>query len=225
VAWLGQAEREVYDDLRDRGRREAWLFGRLLAKELILADLAGRSPTTRWDPAEIEIHSRDGLGRPIRPRVVVGGQLQPWSLSIAHSDTTVLLALTRQSAVSVGVDLASPVAAAARGLGSWFTPAERRWLDQCPADGRDGPIWPAGRAWRAAVVWAAKEAGYKAIGATEGFSPGRIEVQPGRDGACLVTIDQPGQRTRCRVDIGSAGDEVAAVATVTRNGPGPSISP
>jgi hypothetical protein len=105
-AWLSAAEREVYANLRHAGRREAWLLGRLLSKELILNTMAAPlGGSGAMDPGGVEILSCDGLGRPTRPRVLLQGRLQPWSLSLAHSDRFVLVAFSEDPDLAVGVDV------------------------------------------------------------------------------------------------------------------------
>src|SRR5215470_17508776 len=126
-SWLSSSERDVFGQLRDAGRRAAWLGARLLAKRLIISDLlAPAAAAHSIDPAEIEIHSRDGLGRPTRPRVIWRGRLQPWAMSITHADPWVLVAVSRVPGVAVGVDLA-PLENWSHGCAEmWLTPWEHR---------------------------------------------------------------------------------------------------
>ena len=128
--WLTFGERERLGQLTDPGRRDSWMCGRLLAKQLLLRE-GPRAPgcDPGVGPGAIEIHSLDMRGRPIRPRATVGGRLLPWHLSIAHTRRSALVAVSCDSRVSVGVDVT-----AVDGYGNgfrelWLTPAERRWCE------------------------------------------------------------------------------------------------
>ena len=204
-AWLSDGEREVYAALRDARRREAWLFGRLLGKDLILRRV-GASPGARGagDPGCVEILSRDGLGRAIRPRVLVGGRIQPWALSLAHSDRFVLAVLSREPGAAVGVDV-TPVRPPGAGfLYLWFTPWERAWIR---AQGGRGPRC-------AATLWAVKEAFYKAVNAGERFAPNRIDVRIDPAGRYAVRCGGSRPGGPCEVRVAAAGDEVMAAVMV-----------
>jgi phosphopantetheinyl transferase len=221
LAWLGPGERAVHDRFHDPRHREGWLFGRLLAKELILATGADRLLPGHLAPDEIEIHSRDGLGRSVRPRALVRGRLQPWCLSIAHSDAAVMVALAQGPGWFIGVDLVSFQLDASESLSRWFSYSERRFVDRGAA---------AERGRRAAAVWAAKEAAYKAVGGATGFRPERIEARMTSDASSQVSVRYrdgggPEPSTWCRVEIGLADGDVVAVATVLPDTPGGRVGP
>src|SRR5262249_47606884 len=105
TSWLGPSEREVLAGLKSPGRRVAWCCSRVLAKQLILEELWPATGQTPLSPTAIAIHSRDGLDRPVRPCVLLRGRVQPWTLSIAHANQSVLVAVSRVPGVAVGVDL------------------------------------------------------------------------------------------------------------------------
>jgi len=204
-AWLSDGEREVYAGLRDARRREAWLFGRLLGKDLILGRVGARLGA--WGaaaPRRIEILSRDGLGRAVRPRVLVEGRVQPWALSLAHSDRFVLVIFCEEPGAAVGVDVAPIRPPGAGFLGFWFTPRERAWIR---ARANQGPR-------RAATLWAVKEAFYKAVNAGERFAPGRIEVRVDRPGRYAVRCEGSRPGGPCEVQVAAAGGEVLAAVRV-----------
>ncbi len=204
-AWLSDPEREVYAHLHDARWREAWLFGRLLCKELILSTLvAARGGRGALHPGGVEILSRDGLGRPTRPRVLLHGRLQPCSLSLAHSDRFVLVAFCEDPDVAVGVDVTPIQSPGAGFLDLWFTPWERAW------------IWAqSGQApRRAASLWAVKEAFYKAVNRGERFAPERIEVHVDPLGGYAVPWYGSRSRGPCRVRVAAGSTDVAAVVTV-----------
>ena len=202
LSWLTPGERETYFGFRDASRRQSWLLGRVLAKELILGTALG-APLTATQAARIEIWSRDGLGRSRAPRVFLDGQAQPWSLSIAHSDVSVLVALSCDGRAWVGVDLVPLGAFGAHGLDPWLTPREREWLSTVSAGERRVG---------ASMVWAIKEATYKAVGAGARFVPGRVEACAGPANSWQARVD--GRAISGIVRVVAAEREVAAVVTV-----------
>jgi 4'-phosphopantetheinyl transferase len=168
--WLSADELRAWQRWQNHERRATWLAGRMLAKRLLGERLAA--------PAEIHIESRASDGQHgERPVAFVAGRPVDWALSIAHSERGVLVAISRERGVRLGVDLVGR--AATRGRLDWtFTEAERRRL----ADGSRLPE----------QLWAMKEALYKACQQGEGFMPARIEVvgeagYPGFDG-CVRTL-------------------------------------
>ncbi len=167
--WLSTGERQVYAKLADPGRRAAFLWGRILAKRLILVEhrAAFRLSPAAVHPADIDIDSGLLRGRRERPRVMIAGRPLPWSLSISHTKRAALVALGRTPGVRVGVDLVEPVALSRGFAEVWFTAAERRSL-------REGQLG------LAAMFWAIKEAVYKATGGERPFAPRAIEVVPHR---------------------------------------------
>jgi hypothetical protein len=88
------------------------------------------------DPGGVEILSCDGLGRPTRPRVLLQGRLQPWSLSLAHSDRFVLVAFSEDPDLAVGVDVTPIQSSGAGFLRSGSRPAN------APGYGRRRPTDP-----------------------------------------------------------------------------------
>ncbi|MBT4864465.1 MAG: 4'-phosphopantetheinyl transferase superfamily protein [Planctomycetaceae bacterium] len=158
-AWLSVAEKRELDLLRDGSRREAWLCGRWLSKHLIRE--ACVLPATKLEL--IEILSRDAEGRGMRPAVTVSGEPISASLSISHSTHAVLVGVTTQPGISIGVDLTIPETVKPGFLRMWFTEAEQERLKS--ADSR-----------LAMTYWAIKEAVYKACQNGESFAPRKIEV-------------------------------------------------
>lgn len=200
TAWLGEAEKETYAGLNAPARREEWLLGRALAKALILEHAphpGGAAP--RFCPNEIQICSRDGLNRPSRPQIFLRGRLQPWSLSIAHSDASVLVALSMRSRVSLGVDIAPLQSSAEGSLDMWFTERERRLMKSDPT------LYPP------AKLWAVKEAVYKAVNRGESFTPSRIEVRPQPAGAYTFLRDGVAPRATHRIHAFASSDQIVAM--------------
>ncbi len=203
---LSADEQGVYAQFRPGPRRDTWLLGRLLAKNLVRAQLV-RQPVTGWgtgsffgpfragecacplavDPARIEICSGPARGKGFRPRVAVDGRQQSWSLSIAHTEKAVLVVLAADRRAAVGADLVEPGRYGRGFLELWFTPLEQSRL-------RD-----AGCPGLTAAVWAAKEAVYKAVNRGEPFRPQTLEVlaDPRRGLVCRPA----GKRRRFPCDL------------------------
>jgi phosphopantetheinyl transferase len=165
--WLTPREQLVYAQLRAGARRATWLAGRMLAKRLV-ADyvVANRLDFPTVERGRVEIDSGESGQRRLAPRIRIAGQVLPWSLSISHTQRGVLVALTSTPALRVGVDLVEPVVFGNGFTDLWFTPAERHWLRH------------RGEPHGASLLWAAKEAVYKAINRGERFYPRQIEILP-----------------------------------------------
>ncbi len=205
VRWLSPVERAEFGRWRDITRGQAWLWGRFLAKDLILGATAGSASTGEpLHPAMIEICSRDGFGRGIRPQVLVNGRLMPWSVSIAHSDDTVLAALSLTPGLSVGVDLVGRRPLLGSFARMWLTAAEQMW---CWSEALAEPDLPA-------KLWAVKEAFYKASNAGEPFRPEGTEVRRDAWGAWTVDVGGREANPTCRVHVREGAGEVAVVVTV-----------
>jgi phosphopantetheinyl transferase len=158
VLWLSHAEREELSRLRDESRRTAWLAARWVAKMLVRDTLAPGAAMSR-----VEILSRRPDGKAMRPALNGPGHAGGANLSIAHSDRAVLVGLSAEPTVRVGVDLAEPEALDPRSLVFWFSERERRLIR-------------GGDRWQAASCWALKEATYKACHRGESFVPRRSEA-------------------------------------------------
>lgn len=197
LAWLGDRERCELDALRDPGRRQQWLAGRWLAKKLV-SDYADCRQLSR-----IQILSRDDRGRGVRPRVVVESQEWPWSLSIAHSDQSVAIAAADLRCGVVGIDVAAASLQADDGFCHlWFTPRERQWGD------RD-------RSQRYALLWAIKEAVYKAINNGQAWSPREIEVCA--SGSSRFECCYRGRKLgRLNIELSARDDQVVAIVFLPR---------
>jgi phosphopantetheinyl transferase len=167
---LSVVERQELGRWRDHARREAWVLGRLLSKRLIVAALGQR----QLPLAQIEIRSRDDRDRGIRPRIRIAGELQPWSLSISHSDRGILVALSTVPGTHLGIDLAPIGVFRPSFLSLWFTEREQVWLTYSEPD-------------EIAAAWAIKEAVYKAANIGDSFAPQTIEVErrPGGRWGCI----------------------------------------
>ena len=179
------------------------MCGRLLAKRLLLREeLRVPGCDSGAGPGEIEIHSLDLRGRPARPRVTVGGRLLPWHLSIAHTRRSVLVAVSCDSRVSVGVDVTAVDGYEDGFRKLWLTPAERRWCETAE-DRRLAP-----------TLWAVKEAAYKAANRGERFAPASIEVSRGSEGGYAWHPRGGGPRRSAAVRVDALAGEVAAIVAV-----------
>ena len=194
AAWLGLRELAELGSWRDTARRAQWLAGRALAKEMLL----DRYPLAGGEPTRIEILSRDDQGRSQSPRLWMADQALPWAISIAHTPQAAAVAICTTPGYRVGIDV---VASTSRPVvGRWFTPAEQRWLRHTRTD--------------PSLVWAAKEAVYKALAAGEPFVPLAIELIPGASGDWMATYGGHRLGERCSLHAWSASEHTAVLAIV-----------
>jgi len=121
-----------------------------LAEGLVTARLA-------IDAGRVRVASLVPSGRPV---AFVSGLPAPVWLSISHVPGLVAAAVSTDA--WIGLDIVDP-AEAGRGLDIWFTPDE---LALAPDDGR-----------LRAVLWAAKEAAYKACRLDTEFRPRRVFIE------------------------------------------------
>jgi phosphopantetheinyl transferase len=195
--WLCVAEKREFDLLRDESRRQAWLCGRWLSKQLIREACVLSATNLK----SIEILSRDSEGRGMRPAVTVNGEPISASLSISHSTHAVLVAVTTQSGVSIGVDLTIPESVKPGFLRMWFTEAEQERLKAADAPG-------------AMTYWAVKEAVYKACQQGESFAPRKIEVFDSVEGRAGCYYQGMDLHDFGDIQIREIDGHIAVVATV-----------
>jgi len=166
--WLSPLELAAWQDMRSKQRRRSWLAGRVLAKRLLHDVLAiANESLAGLPPTAIHLESRSArAGHGERPVAYFCGRPAATSISLAHTDVGVLVAVCLSGERKLGVDLVQPTATSTT-LEWTFTDAELDWL-------RDRGPHAAER------LWAMKEALYKACQRGEGFAPRSIEVVPGQ---------------------------------------------
>jgi phosphopantetheinyl transferase len=196
--WFSASELTEASGWRHPRRLRAWQAGRLLAKRLLLE--AGV-----WGPRQISVLSRSTSGESVRPRILIGGHELDWSVSIAHSDRGVLVALSMAPGVDVGVDLAPIQSRNAYALGPWMESRERRTLETLDCE-----------AWTTA--WAVKEAAYKCTNHGEPFAPRRFVTSVGEGGRWTCHRVGDGEPQNLSIECRRIGREVAAIATWTHRG-------
>lgn len=170
---LGADERAQFRTLRDSKTAATWLLGRLLAKSLILRINSYAEMT--WQ--DLSIQSRNEDNRPIRPVVWHSQQPLALSLTLSHFDRSVLVAVSADYQLCLGVDLVAPSAVKPAVQRRWFTDREQQFAIQS--------------ATVAGQIWAAKEAAYKALQRGEPFRPLRLEVTPTSPASCFCHYDAP----------------------------------
>lgn len=188
-----ESEQVELDQLRDPSRREAWQWGRVLAKQLLREQL----PELVAFDDRIEICSRNGEGKSVRPTVRVNGAPLDVCLSISHSDRGVLVALSRDA--QLGIDLVDLSEFRPGSLDAWFTEAECQHLRA------DDPK-------QQAILWGIKEAVYKAANTGEPFAPKSVEVEMSdEDFRCTYRGRDLGDA--CRIHTSEVDGHVAVFAT------------
>ncbi len=172
-AWLSDSEQRAFATLADATRRDDWLLGRWLAKRILLETLSTNNtvlpsaihPSSQLRRIEILPQSIGGLAA--RPMLVVDGSISEETISISHNDHGVMVAISEDPQVGVGVNLVSGDDSGDGFLRLWFTDQEQQWLRS--------------RREFASRFWGAKEATYKSLNQGERFHPRRLEVTQSND--------------------------------------------
>ncbi|MCA9069530.1 MAG: 4'-phosphopantetheinyl transferase superfamily protein [Planctomycetaceae bacterium] len=196
--WLSDNERRESERYHDAGRYRQWQAGRWLAKQLLHEQLVPWSTNRR----DIEILSRNAQGQAIRPIVRVNQKVQPWCVSISHSRRGVLVGVSLDPAINVGVDLAEKEDLNSQSLVFWFSARERERLRE-------------GNGRHSAVCWAVKEAIYKAINTGESFVPRKFEVFPCATGGYECHHEGKTLNERSHITVWDVDDHVAVTAMVS----------
>jgi 4'-phosphopantetheinyl transferase EntD len=166
-SWLSDAELDEQVSWRHPVRRTEWLAGRWLIKSMLRRDAAEVCAGLRsLEICEIEVLSRDVTGRSRAPRALCAGRALTGHVSLAHADGVVWAAVSPSADMRVGIDVVRDTDANKHLPDLWFTPREREWAERVPP------------AWRAAALWSAKEAAYKATNRGEPFIPAQYEILP-----------------------------------------------
>lgn len=161
-SWLSNAEWMHFAGLRQNHASLAWLGGRWCAKQLLMQwinDYSSEIGETVL--SEFHIESRNGLWQSVAPRVLYRGRLKPWRLSISHGQNICAAAMAVDQSVQLGLDIVDTEADCGQIEHAWLSPQEQAWC----AEG----ISPT-------VVWALKEATYKAIGNGGRFQPRKLDT-------------------------------------------------
>lgn len=103
---LSRRERKIWQTASiDDHRRNAWLLGRIVAKEAVGLVLQESYDIDVW-PADIEIQENDD-GKPMVSGNWINQFAKPPALSLAHTDTmAVALALSTDTHIDVGIEIA-----------------------------------------------------------------------------------------------------------------------
>jgi len=200
TAWLSAGEQRRLTCVRNTASREASALGRVAIKQLLLAECA-----VAFDPTALELVSQDAQGRGVRPTITIAERRLPWSVSISHTETAVLVALATEPGVVLGVDLVREDATAAQSLQSWFDPAEQELL-------------ATGDAWEACRLWAIKEAVYKAANHDDSFAPRRVEIRRTPRGPYRATYRRLDLDQCCQIETRALPGHVAAMVQVACSG-------
>lgn len=191
---LSSAERAELARWRCLERREEWILARALARQLIAAQFIVET----GEPA-IEICSRDSLGRGVRPVVTIAGHPLSGTISISHTRSAVLVAISATPDITIGVDLVQKTALGTGFWETWFDDLERRNAES-------------GDALETCRLWAAKEAVYKAVNQNDPFTPRQISLRGGERGVYRCSYRGVDLGDHCQVTVWDCDDHVAALA-------------
>ncbi|MFP5501786.1 MAG: 4'-phosphopantetheinyl transferase family protein, partial [Candidatus Sericytochromatia bacterium] len=163
---LTAAEREALALYTFPKRRRDWLLGRLAGKEAL-----SRATGGDWQPEAITVSRHESGGPDFSGP---DGRLAGWRLSISHGHG---LAAGLATPEPSGVDLELFRAVEPGGWRFFLTEEERKWLEGEPL-GAQGEI----------LVWALKEAAYKAI---RGSVRSVLELPVREAGGGRAVLDSP----------------------------------
>ncbi len=190
--WLSRRECLFLSEFRDASRREEWLLGRWLLKNM-LASLA-KASSCLHDLRRIEILPQKHNSLSTRPLLMFDGESTNFAVSLSHSDCGVLAGIADPLELNMGVDLVEERPVRDGFLKLWFTRNEQDFLRT--------------RRDLAMRFWGAKEASYKAIQKGERFVPTAFEVGVSdNDWHCYCRESN----RACRIDVTSVGLSVSAI--------------
>lgn len=163
--------------------RRQFRAGRIALKTAILAVKNSREAETialedafrRDDYAALEIGSRDDRNRGVAPKLCDDASRG----SISHIATAAVAAYPLSSDDALGGDVVEFGSVRRNMLDLFFTESERAALNE-------PDVWATDEQ---DVVWAAKEAAYKAVSCELPFKPNLIEVEPDGDGRYRVRVE------------------------------------
>ena len=196
VGWLSEAEQCRLAEIRHPARREASALARVAVKQLVQAECS-----IDLDPQAMELVSQDRQGRGVRPKLTIAGRTLPWSVSISHTETAILVAMATQPGLSVGIDLVGEHEADGRALQTWFEPSEHELVS----------IGDSGEALR---LWAIKEAVYKAANQDDPFAPRRVCIRRTPDSCYQATYRGLDLASCCRIEPLMLPGHIAALVQV-----------
>jgi len=197
---LCSEERERYAEIGSREYADAWLCGRVVAKELIRLS----RPQEAFQANQLQIRSRNSENKGVPPTVWQAGRELPLSLSVSHVEQAVLVALADEAQTRVGVDLLALGVVQTSVQNSWFTKDER-------AIAREYPRGPA-------QIWTAKEATYKALNDGESFAPRQVVVERLLDSSCTCRYQTKTGLKRLDVKTWQTADGHLAAFTSINDG-------
>jgi phosphopantetheinyl transferase (holo-ACP synthase) len=170
---LSPAERAVWSGWPAEKRRRDWLLGRAAAKQA--ARTAWREQPTPWSEVEVTSSAHGAprlIGPPGRPPLAV-------SLTHGHGQAAAWASPPGPEGGLPGVDLERVRPRRLGTLRFYLHPPERSWVLELPGNAVDPPppdAAPSPRDLAAIVLWALKEAAFKALQPPRGTGLLDVEV-------------------------------------------------
>ena len=156
-AWLHPQEAEWAHKWVDGSRRQAWILGRIAAKQLLLEKVCSKAIC----PRQIQLISRSSASRGCPPLALIDGVVQDLSLSLAHSRDWIAVALA-PAKCPIGIDVVDLDAVHPEHLTAIISSESR----------------PASRSRLAtAIRWAVIESAFKTLGHQQAFRPGQFSLR------------------------------------------------
>jgi len=148
--FLHNKEVAVFATIRAESYRQSWFAGRLLTKTLYVKHCLSEQ-TIKWK--DIQIVSRDDLGRSIPPQLLVNGVDTCFVFSLSHVADKVIVVASTCPDIGIGCDLVYRGTATSGIVKTFFHDTEAN--DSQNFD----------------TIWAVKEAAYKSCQTKESFRP------------------------------------------------------
>ncbi|MDR1385051.1 MAG: 4'-phosphopantetheinyl transferase superfamily protein [Planctomycetaceae bacterium] len=196
ACYLSHAELAVWNNIRDKNYRRAWLAGRFLAKGIYESLNQNASEPVLNVPrlfSSYEIISRNSLSRGIRPCFTINQKTTPTAITITHSDLMIGVGVGISETYRLGMDITPLETVSQKVVKTFFQKEERQLIHSFPNE-----HW-------AERLWCAKEAAYKSLNNGEPFVPSRFNIashtkQQLEYSYCFEEKIKPTILTSCRVD-------------------------
>jgi len=196
--FLHEGEIDVFDNIRSKLYRESWFAGRILAKNIYTKQCV---PEQNIDGKDIQVVSRNSLGRSIAPRLLLNGNDTCFMFSLSHVADRVMVVVPASRVAGIGCDLVYQGTITPGIVKTFFHDAEINDLgsDISSDAHRD-------------TLWAVKEAAYKSCNEGESFQPRQWLAQKMEGNRFFCRHCDLNRQLSAEVETFILDDYIAAVA-------------